>query len=77
MIVIEHNLDVLKTCDYLIDLGLEGGDGGGYLIAEGTPDQLAEHTTSYTGAYLKKFLPKKRKKLKYLSKARVSRYEPT
>ena len=56
MIVIEHNLDVIKTADYLIDMGPEGGDGGGTVIAEGTPEEVAEHPASYTGQYVKKYL---------------------
>jgi excinuclease ABC subunit A len=55
VIVIEHNLDVIKTADWIIDLGPEGGDGGGLLLAEGTPRQLAKHPASYTGRYLKRF----------------------
>ncbi len=57
VIVIEHNLDVIKTADYIIDLGPEGGDGGGFVIATGTPEQVAENPNSYTGEYLKKILP--------------------
>jgi excinuclease ABC subunit A len=56
MLVIEHNLDVLKTADYLIDLGPEGGDAGGTLVAYGTPEQVAACKTSYTGQYLRKVL---------------------
>lgn len=56
VLVIEHNMDVIKTADYIIDLGPEGGDGGGTLVAEGTPEQLAECEDSYTGQYLKKYL---------------------
>ena len=56
VLVIEHNLDVIKTADYLIDLGPEGGDGGGSLVACGTPEQVAETAESYTGQYLKKYL---------------------
>jgi excinuclease ABC subunit A len=56
MILIEHNLDVLKTVDYLIDLGPEGGDGGGHIIAQGTPAQVAKCKESYTGRYLKKIM---------------------
>lgn len=52
VLVIEHNLDVIKTADYLIDLGPEGGDGGGTIVAAGTPEQIAEVETSYTGRYL-------------------------
>ncbi len=56
MIVIEHNLDVIKTADYIIDIGPEGGDGGGQIIAEGTPEQVAECAESYTAKYLKQKL---------------------
>jgi len=56
MILIEHNLDVLKTVDYLIDLGPEGGDGGGRIIAQGTPAQVAQHPESHTGRYLKRII---------------------
>lgn len=56
MIVIEHNLDMLKTADWLIDLGPEGGDAGGTLVAQGTPKQVAQHKESYTGRYLKKLV---------------------
>ena len=57
VIVIEHNLDLIKTADYLIDLGPEGGDGGGTVVACGTPEQVAQVPASYTGQYLKKMLP--------------------
>ena len=56
VIVIEHNLDMIKCADYVIDLGPEGGDGGGTLVACGTPEQIAACESSYTGAYLKKML---------------------
>ena len=56
VIVIEHNLDVIKTADYIIDLGPEGGDGGGRIVAKGTPEQIAKVKKSYTGQYLKKML---------------------
>jgi len=56
MIIIEHNLDLLKTADYLIDLGPEGGDGGGMIVAQGTPQEVARSKASYTGRYLKKYL---------------------
>ena len=56
VIVIEHNMDVIKSADYLIDLGPEGGDQGGYIVGCGTPEQLAEIKTSYTGQFLKKIL---------------------
>lgn len=58
VIVIEHNLDVIKNCDYLIDLGPEGGVNGGRIIAAGTPEQVAENSNSYTGLYLKDILKK-------------------
>ena len=56
VLVIEHNLDVIKTADYLIDLGPEGGDGGGTIVATGTPEQVAQVPESYTGQYLKSYL---------------------
>jgi excinuclease ABC subunit A len=56
MIVIEHNLDVIKSADYIIDMGPEGGENGGLIIAEGTPEQVAKNAKSYTGQYLKKAL---------------------
>ena len=56
VIVIEHNLDVIKTADWVIDLGPEGGDGGGQIVAEGTPEQLARASASFTGRYLKRVL---------------------
>ncbi len=56
VLIIEHNLDIIKTADYLIDLGPEGGDGGGLVIAEGTPEEVAEVGDSYTGQYLKPYL---------------------
>ena len=61
VIVIEHNLDVIKTADYIIDLGPEGGDGGGTVVAKGTPEQVAKNEKSYTGQYLKPLLEKKSK----------------
>lgn len=56
LVIIEHNLDVIKTADYIIDLGPEGGDGGGTVVAEGTPEEVAKIKKSYTGRYLKKIL---------------------
>ncbi len=56
VVVIEHNLDVIKTADYIIDMGPEGGDGGGTVIAQGTPEEVAEVPGSYTGQYVKKYL---------------------
>ena len=56
VLVIEHNLDVIKTADHIIDLGPEGGDGGGCVVAQGTPEQVAQVAESYTGQYLKRYL---------------------
>ena len=56
LIVIEHNMDVIKSADWIIDLGPEGGLEGGQLVFEGTPEQLIRSTTSYTGNYLKPYL---------------------
>lgn len=61
VIVIEHNLDVIKTADYIIDIGPEGGDRGGTLVAKGTPEQVAKSKKSYTGHYIKKMLENARK----------------
>ena len=58
VVVIEHNLDVIKTADYIIDMGPEGGDKGGTVIAKGTPEEVAESPVSYTGKYIKKMLDK-------------------
>jgi len=57
VIVIEHNLDVIKTADWVIDLGPEGGSRGGRVIATGTPEQVAKAEESYTGQFLAKILP--------------------
>lgn len=62
VLVIEHNLDVIKSADWILDLGPEGGEGGGTLIAQGTPEQVAQMAHSYTGQYLKKWLAKAEKK---------------
>ena len=56
VLVIEHNLDVIKTADYIIDIGPEGGEGGGEIIAKGTPEEVAQVPGSYTGIYIKKML---------------------
>ena len=58
VVVIEHNLDVIKTADYILDIGPEGGDGGGTVIAKGTPEEVAKNKKSYTGLYIKKMLEK-------------------
>lgn len=54
--IIEHNLDVIKTADWIVDLGPEGGDGGGRIIAKGSPEQVAKVKGSYTGKYLKEII---------------------
>lgn len=56
VVVIEHNLDVIKTADYIIDIGPEGGDGGGMVVAKGTPEEIVKNNKSYTGKYIKKYL---------------------
>ena len=56
IVIIEHNLDVIKTADWLVDLGPEGGDKGGDIIAAGTPEDIAKNNNSYTGHYLKAYL---------------------
>ena len=56
VIVIEHNLDVIKTADYIIDMGPEGGDGGGEVVTQGTPEEVSQVKKSYTGYYIKKYL---------------------
>jgi excinuclease ABC subunit A len=61
VIVIEHNLDVIKTADWIIDMGPEGGDGGGTLVMDGTPEDVMRHAKSHTGHYLKRILRTKGK----------------
>ena len=56
VVVIEHNLDVVKTADYIIDMGPEGGEGGGKIVAAGTPEEICKVKNSYTGMYLKKMV---------------------
>ncbi|KRU17900.1 MULTISPECIES: excinuclease ABC subunit UvrA [Bacillus] len=68
VLVIEHNLDIIKAADYLVDLGPEGGAGGGTIIASGTPEQIAKEKASYTGQYLKPVLERDRKRMKQLVK---------
>ena len=58
VVVIEHNLEVIKTADWIVDLGPEGGEGGGEIIAQGTPEQIANTTSSHTGRFLKPILNK-------------------
>jgi len=61
VIVIEHNLEVIKTADHIIDIGPEGGDGGGKIVATGTPEVIAQVKESYTGKYLLPYLKAKKK----------------
>ncbi|MCU9612932.1 excinuclease ABC subunit UvrA [Caldibacillus lycopersici] len=68
VVVIEHNLDVIKTADYIVDLGPEGGVGGGTVIAKGTPEQIAKSEKSYTGYYLKRILERDRQRMEQLIK---------
>jgi excinuclease ABC subunit A len=56
IVIIEHNLDVIKTADWIIDMGPEGGDGGGTVVVVGTPETVGEEASSYTGRYLKSML---------------------
>jgi len=56
VIVIEHNMDVIKTADWIVDLGPEGGDAGGHIVAQGTPEQVAQVAKSYTGQFLGRVL---------------------
>ena len=58
VVLIEHNMDLIKSADYIIDIGPEGGSGGGTIVAHGTPEQVANTPGSYTGKYLKKVLRK-------------------
>ncbi len=73
VVVIEHNLDVIKTADWILDLGPEGGDGGGELVAAGTPEQVARVTGSYTGQFLAEILGPPIKVKKKASKGSPSR----
>lgn len=67
-VIIEHNLDLIKVADYIIDMGPEGGDGGGSLVAKGTPEEVADNEKSHTGKYLKKTLEKTKKAMKNIEK---------
>jgi excinuclease ABC subunit A len=58
VLVIEHNIDVIKTADWIIDLGPDGGDGGGKIVACGTPEEVVKNQKSYTGRFLKKYIVK-------------------
>lgn len=73
VLVIEHNLDVIKTADYIIDLGPEGGSGGGTIIATGTPEEIVKVEESYTGKYLKPILERDTKRTKELHKLEAAR----
>ena len=64
VVVIEHNLDVIKTADYIIDMGPEGGDGGGTVVAIGTPEEVAKNKDSYTGVYIARELKKDKERKK-------------
>jgi excinuclease ABC subunit A len=66
VVVIEHNLDVIKTADYLIDLGPEGGSGGGTVVAKGTPEEVAKSKGSYTGQFLAPVLERDKKRMENL-----------
>ena len=66
VLVIEHNLDVIKCADYIIDLGPEGGEGGGSIVVKGTPEEVSECPTSYTGQYLKKILSRDKKRMQII-----------
>jgi excinuclease ABC subunit A len=59
VVVIEHNLEVIKTADWVIDMGPEGGDGGGRVVAQGTPEQIARSTASHTGRFLREVLERR------------------
>jgi len=62
VLVIEHNLDVIKSADWIIDLGPDGGEGGGYIVAEGTPETVADNANSFTGQYLQPVLEAARRR---------------
>ena len=66
VLVIEHNLDIIKTADYIVDLGPEGGAGGGTIVASGTPEEVVEVKESYTGRYLKPVMERDKKRMKTL-----------
>nr|WP_280144663.1 ATP-binding cassette domain-containing protein [Bacillus amyloliquefaciens]MDH3078954.1 ATP-binding cassette domain-containing protein [Bacillus amyloliquefaciens] len=66
VLVIEHNLDIIKTADYIVDLGPEGGAGGGMIVASGTPEEVVEVKESYTGRYLKPVIERDKKRMKTL-----------
>jgi excinuclease ABC subunit A len=69
VVVIEHNLEVIKTADWIIDLGPEGGDGGGEIVAVGPPEEIVDVQRSYTGAFLKPVLARKERRTKRMTAA--------
>ncbi len=71
VLIIEHNLDVIKSADYIIDLGPEGGDAGGHIVAQGTPEEIAGYSSSYTGLYLKEFIGGRQKVNKFLQNTKI------
>ena len=73
VIIIEHNLDVIKTADHIIDLGPEGGDGGGQIIATGTPEEITEVQESFTGQYLKQIIERDRKRMDAVIKEKIKK----
>lgn len=73
VIIIEHNLDVIKTADYIIDLGPEGGDGGGQIIATGTPEEITEVEESFTGQYLKQIIERDRERMESVIKEKIKK----
>ncbi len=72
IVVIEHNLEVIKSADWLIDLGPEGGDAGGHVIAQGTPEEVAENEQSYTGHFLKRMFTEEAVLMNALSSSAVA-----
>lgn len=73
VIIIEHNLDVIKTADHIIDLGPEGGDGGGQIVATGTPEEITEMEESFTGQYLKQIIKRDRKRMDAVIKEKIKK----
>lgn len=73
VIIIEHNLDVIKTADHIIDLGPEGGDGGGQIVATGTPEEITEVQESFTGQYLKQIIERDRKRMDAVIKEKIKK----